>query len=80
MDRAAQRPPRVGQQPRRLGGGALGQAREFPGPPGDRGLLFLAGLRGPGAQLRGDGVRPPTRAPSSAKGRGAGPDARRREW
>jgi hypothetical protein len=36
---AAQRPPCVGQRPRRLGGGALGQAREFPGRPNDRGVL-----------------------------------------
>jgi hypothetical protein len=45
--RAAQRPPRAGQQPARIGCGLLGKLGELPGAPRHRGLLVVPGLRGP---------------------------------
>ena len=62
---AAQRPAGIGQQPPGVPGGLPGQAGQFPSHPCHHGLLAVAGLRGPGAQLRGDRVRPPTRRPAA---------------
>jgi hypothetical protein len=44
---AAQRAAGVGQQPLRVGGGAVSQPGQLPGHPGYHGLLVVLGLRGP---------------------------------
>jgi hypothetical protein len=50
-DPDTQRPAGLDQQLLGLGGGALGQPGQLPGDPTDRGLGFVAGLRGAQPQL-----------------------------
>jgi hypothetical protein len=72
--RPRRRPAGVDQQLLGLGGGALGQPGQLAGDPADRGLGFVAGLRGAQPQLGPDLAGSPTgRAAAVAKPGAGGP-------